>query len=106
MDVDMQRAAKIAAVNDRFRGMALNVMITPGVRDLPEVVELMKAVEKFDTFNMDNDPYGEHDCGSLEWHGQWVFWKIDYTDINSGHWRDPLDEECHRIITVMLASEY
>lgn len=106
MDEDKQRAAKIAAVNDRFRGMAINVMITPGVRDLPEVIELMKAVEKFDAFNGDNDPHGEHDFGSLEWHGNKVFWKIDYTDINTGHWHDPLDEECHRIITVMLAGEY
>lgn len=81
-------------------------MITPGVRDLPEVIDLMKAVEQFDTFTKDNDPHGEHDFGSLKWHGNKVFWKIDYTDINTGHWRDPLDKDCHRRMTVMLASEY
>ena len=82
MDVDLERAAKIAKLNDRFRGMAIDVVITVGVRDtLPQVIELMKAVEQFDTFNEDNDPYGEHDFGSLRWYGEKVFWKIDYLYI-------------------------
>jgi len=106
MDVDLERAAKIAKLNDRFRGMAIDVMITPGVRDLPEVIELMKAVEQFDTFNEDNDPYGEHDFGSLEWYDEKIFWKIDYYDKELKYGRDPLDKECRRIMTVMLASEY
>lgn len=29
-------AAKIAVLNDRFRGMATDVMMTPGVRALPK----------------------------------------------------------------------
>jgi hypothetical protein len=106
MDVDLERAAKIAALNDRFRGMAIDVMITPGVRDLPQVIELMKAVEQFDKFNEDNDPYGEHDFGSLEWYDEKIFWKIDYYDKELKYGRDPLNNECRRIMTVMLASEY
>jgi hypothetical protein len=107
MDLDAEYAAKIAALNDRFRGMAVDVMITSGVRDtLPDLVGLMKAVEQFDSFSEDNDPYGEHDFGSVDWHGEKVFWKIDYYDRELKYGRDPLDKDCRRVMTVMLASEY
>jgi len=106
MDVDFERAAKIAAANDRFRGMAIDVMVTPGARDLSQVIELMKTIEQFDTFNEDNDPYGEHDFGSLEWYGEKVFWKIDYYDKELKYGSDPLDKDCRRVMTIMLASEY
>lgn len=107
MDLDLERAAKIAALNDRFRGMAIDVMITSGVRDtLPDLAELMKVVERFDAFNEDNDPYGEHDFGSLVWYGEKVFWKIDYYDQERKYGLDPLDKDCRRVMIVMLASEY
>jgi hypothetical protein len=107
MDLDAEYAAKIAALNDGFRGMAVDVMITSGVRDtLPDLVGLMKAVEQFDSFTEDNDPYGEHDFGSLTWHSEKVFWKIDYYDRELKYGRDPLDKDCRRVMTVMLASEY
>lgn len=107
MDIDQERAAKIAALNDKFRDMAIDVIITRGVRDtLPDLVGLMKIVEQYDNFNNDNDPYGEHDFGSLGWHGEKVFWKIDYYDQTRQYGKDPLDLECRRILTVMLASEY
>jgi hypothetical protein len=106
MDVDLERAAKIAALNDRFRGMALDVMVTPGVRDLPDVIELMKEIEQFDTFSEDNDPYGEHDFGSLEWWGEKIFWKIDYYDKELRYGCDPLDKKCRRVMTIMLSDEY
>lgn len=104
--INLQRAAKIAALNDRFRGMAIDVMITPGVRDLPQVIELMKAVESFDRFNEDNDPYGEHDFGSLAWSGEKIFWKISYYDSELKYGADPLDPKCRRVLTIMLAEEY
>ena len=95
MDLDAEYAAKIAALNDRFRGMAIDVMITSGVRDtLPDLVGLMKAIEQFDSFSEDSDPYGEHDFGSLAWHGEKVFWKIDYYDRELKYGRDPLDQDC------------
>lgn len=107
MDIDFERAEKIAKLNDRFRSMALDVVITSGVRDgLPDLVELLKTVEQFDAFNNDNDPYGEHDFGSLVWYGEKVFWKIDYYDHDLKYGRDPLEPDCRRILTVMLASEY
>ncbi len=29
-----------------------------------------------------NDPYGEHDFGSIKFQNDIYFWKIDYYDIN------------------------
>jgi len=106
MDIDLERAAKVAALNDTFRGAASDVIITPGVRVLSRVIELIKAIEQFNTFNEDNDPYGEHDFGTVYWFGEKVFWKIDYYDPELKYGRDPLDVECRRVLTVMLASEY
>ena len=34
------------------------------------------------------------------------FWKIDYYDEDLKHWCDPLDPDCNRVLTVMLAKEY
>ena len=79
--MDSVRATKIAQLNDRFRGMALDVTITPGViHGFRDVIGLLKAVERFADFNADNDPYAEHDFGSLIWEGEKVFWEVDYYD--------------------------
>jgi len=65
-DMDTVRAVKIAKLNDRFRGMALDVTITRGViHGVSDVIGLLKTIECFDRFTEDNDPYGEHDFGSL-----------------------------------------
>ena len=53
---------------------------TRGVQALPDVPGLVRAVQVFDTFTPDNDPYGEHDFGSINWHQEKTFWKIDYYD--------------------------
>jgi uncharacterized protein DUF3768 len=65
-------------MNDAFRMSTRVVMITPGVQALPDVLGLVRAVRAFDTFTSDNDPYGEYDLGSIVWHGDKTFWKIDY----------------------------
>ncbi len=107
MDIDIERATKIAALNDRFRRSSpLNVFMTHGIQELPDTMSLIQAVRDFDRFTEDNDPYGEHDFGSLEWHGETVFWKIDYYDQALQYGKDPLDVECKRVLTVLLASEY
>lgn len=41
-----------------------------GPNALPAVV---LAVQHFDTFTPDNDPYGEHDFGTLSWGGEQIF---------------------------------
>ena len=67
---------------------------------------LLEAVRWYDDFTADNDPYGEHDFGSLVWHGNKIFWKLDYYDQSLKGWCDPLAPDCRRILTIMLASEY
>lgn len=80
---------------------------TDGVRDgAMDLIGLSRAVEDFNRFTEDNDPYGEHDFGKLTWYEQTVFWKIDYYDQELQHWCDPLSPDCNRVLTVMLAEEY
>lgn len=107
MDIDIERAEKIAVLNDSFRkNPVIQAMMTSGVYDLPDMHGLLMAVQSFERFTEDNDPYGEHDFGSLDWYGEKVFWKIDYYDQALRYGKDPLDLECKRVLTVMLASEY
>jgi hypothetical protein len=103
----MTRAEKIAMLNDRFRGMAIDVVLTQGIiHGVRDVIELMKTIEQFDAFTPDNDPYGEHDFGSLFWYGNKIFWKIDYYDSDLTYGEDPLSVDCLRVLTIMLANEY
>jgi uncharacterized protein DUF3768 len=67
-----------------------------------------QAVRDFDTFTEENDPYGEHDFGALDFDGKRFFWKIDYYDTNLQYRsEDPADtEKTDRVLTIMLADEY
>lgn len=100
------RAAQIAHLNDAFRQQRHDWYTTPGAQALPDVPGLLQAVQDFNTFTRDNDPYGERDFGSIVWYQVKTYWKIDYYDQNLQYWHDPLDPECRRVLTVMLANEY
>jgi Protein of unknown function (DUF3768) len=68
----------------------------------------LAAVQAFDAFTSDNDPYREHDFGSVIVGEQKLFWKIDYYDL-SLHFgsKDPSDPaQTARVMTIMLAEEY
>ncbi|HEV2038154.1 MAG TPA: DUF3768 domain-containing protein [Candidatus Eremiobacteraceae bacterium] len=68
----------------------------------------LAAVQSFDAFSPDNDPYGEHDFGSVTVGEQKLFWKIDYYDrsLQFGS-KDPSDTaQTARVMTIMLAEEY
>jgi hypothetical protein len=72
----------ITQLNDAFR-QTFNggqVMLTPGIMALPDLTRniILHRASQFNDFTPDNDPYGEHDFGTLDCHGQRVFWKIDY----------------------------
>jgi hypothetical protein len=102
-----QTSAKIAAINDEFRRSMEGCTVTRGVVAMGAAAnEVFVAVRDYTAFNEDNDPYGEHDFGSLKVAGEKVFWKIDYYDENLSNWCDPLNPDCHRILTIMLAEEY
>jgi hypothetical protein len=55
-----------------------------------------------------NDPYDEHDFGSVTVAGHVVFFKIDYFDLDlRNHSPDPSEPAVtRRVMTLMLAEEY
>ncbi len=97
---------KIATLNDIFRQYGYSFTLTQGVQAIDDLAGLLLKVRLFNTFTEDNDPYGEHDFGKVEWQGETVFWKIDYYDSKLQGWCDPLDAKCTRVLTVMLSEEY
>ena len=103
---------RVRALNDELRrshrgGM---VVLTPGIRALdPDLLRRIdEAITGFADFNGSNDPYGEHDFGSVTVGGTVVFFKIDYFDLDRRyHSPDPADPEVtRRVMTLMLAEEY
>ena len=106
------RQDRIRALNDRFRQTFAGgrILITPGVGALPGEVQMdvLNRVRTFDAFTPGNDPYGEHDFGSIEMPEARVFWKIDSYAPDMVHGSDdPADpaKTC-RVLTIMLAEEY
>ena len=109
---DAIQRARIRALNDAFRKTFAGgqVLLTPGVNELPSDVRAMaiRKVATFDAFTPDNNPHGEHDFGAFDLAGHKVFWKIDYyaPDLQGGA-EDPTDPKMTaRVLTIMLAEEY
>jgi hypothetical protein len=102
----------VARLNDQFRttGIAGMLIATAEVIHLAQgaLTSIVAEVRTFDAFTPDNDPYGEHDFGSITWGGERLFWKIDCYDRNMrGASPDPADPSVTlRVLTIMLASEY
>lgn len=103
---------KIAELNDTFRKTFIGgqVLATAGVQALPPEQQqaVFQAVQAFNTFTEDNDPYGEHDFGAFSLYGQRFNWKIDCYDP-SMQWgsEDPTDpQQTKRVLTILLAEEY
>ena len=109
----MSAPLTIAELNDRFRRAFTGgeVYLTRGIADLPPEAqaEIVAQVQRFDTFTEDNDPYGEHDFGSID-HPQAgkVFWKIDCYDSDKERGsEDPSDpSKTYRVLTILLAEEW
>ncbi|WP_445191779.1 DUF3768 domain-containing protein [Sphingomonas sp. Tas61C01] len=106
------RATQIRRLNDEFRKGRVGgmVVITPGIRAFPpeRLAKALQEVQAFTSFNESNDPYGEHDFGSIEVGHHRVFWKIDCYDktleFGSPNPTDP--DVTRRVLTIMLAEEY
>lgn len=106
------KTPEICRLNDQFRKTAIGgmIMTTPGVQaQEPQVIkQIMSAVQTYDQFSTDNDPYAEHDFGSFEVEDLKLFWKIDYyaLDLLAGS-EDPANPEItKRVLTIMLREEY
>jgi Protein of unknown function (DUF3768) len=103
---------KIRALNDSFRQTFIGgrVMKTDGVAALDEEVQLrlIAEVKTFNKFEKGNDPYGEHDFGSIKLEGATFFWKIDYFDwaMSQGSVDPANAEAAMRVLTIMCADEY
>jgi len=108
----VDNAVKIRELNDHARQhfVGCRVVITAGIQSLGDasVAAVLRAVQTYDRFTADNDPYGEHDFGSFTYEGHTVFWKWDYYDLDfSMHSPDAADPAVTaRVLTIMLAEEY
>lgn len=104
---------RIRELNDRFRCEGLgrgSIMLTLGIQEKGSefAVAAIKAVREFDQFSKANDPWGDHDFGALEVEGEKVIFKLDYYDLSLQQGSEnPANEGCtHRVLTIMIASEY
>jgi len=88
------------------------VAITQAVAQLvkDDVDYILNKVRNYNDFAPINDPFSEHDFGSIQLGENTIFWKIDYYDLDLHmhmHSPDPSDEAVTvRILTIMLAEEY
>lgn len=109
-----ERAKRIAQLNDQLRTTftpaAGRIVYTHGISALDDEdrAQIFTLVKTFNNFTADNDPYGEHDFGKVEYNGHTAFFKFDYYDksLRKGS-PDPSDPNVtERVMTILLASEY
>jgi hypothetical protein len=109
---DADCSARVRELNDRFRQTLTGgtVVMTAGVVALGADTQarFLAAVQTFEAFTPDNDPWNEHDFGAVEVEGYRVFFKIDYFDLTRALLaEDPADPaKTERVMTIMLADEY
>ena len=109
---DKTQSVAIRTLNDAFRRTLHGgtVMFTAGIMALggEAQAKILTAIQAFDAFNADNDPWGEHDFGKIEIDGERIFFKFDYYDLTRAmHSEDPADpSKTERVMTIMLAAEY
>ena len=106
----MYNADKVRALNDAARSTltGCRVMVTQGVAALQCMDRVLAEVCSFSDFTADNDPFSEHDFGSVQVAGQTLFWKFDYYDLTMTMLSpDPADPSVTvRVLTIMLSHEY
>jgi hypothetical protein len=103
---------RIQVLNDQFRQTLIGgrVMMTAGVAAMADNDRrtLLNRVRHFDEFTSENDPYGEHDFGSIDIGGCRYFFKIDYYDptLTCGSSDAIYEAATQRVMTLMRADEY
>lgn len=107
-----QHRARIRVLNDLLRQHHTGgrIFLSHGVTALGRsgISWALREIAAYDNFRPENDPYNEHDFGSVEVAGRRLFWKIEYYDrtMTAGA-ENPADPNtCTRVMTVMLAEEY
>lgn len=112
--IAMLRSFKIRERNDtlRVRGPLFNndkLQISREVSAMSQdqLKSLFKAVQGFNSFNHDNDPYGEHDCAIFDHKRDKFMFKIDYYDLEFEGGIDPYSgEEYRAVMLIMFSHEY
>jgi hypothetical protein len=106
----LRQSADRPAFDDAFRTSLSGgrVMVTRAVAALGAEAqrEILAALRRYDEFDADNDPYGEHDFGRITVQGHEIL--FNYYDRDPAlHSPDPSDPAVtHRVLTVMLAEDY
>ncbi|MEM7242329.1 MAG: DUF3768 domain-containing protein [Pseudomonadota bacterium] len=125
MDEKTENKAVIASQNDRFRealtdfkkhmicmgqGIFGKTVFTPMVAELYDQKRqaILTKIANTSAFDPENDPYGEHDFGSVTLFDQTYFWKIDLYDQNFQYGSEQRDDltKTRRVLTIMHSSEY
>ncbi len=118
MTETLTTAEKIARLNDRLRQgdtQLGEIRITRTVKALPheQQQKLLQLVREFNSFESDNNPYGERDFLTLKLDQQNYFFKIDYFDrqawlnnreVASASPEDP--DRTWRVATLMHSDDY
>lgn len=107
------RQARIRNLNDGFRRDPSKgkIHITDGAISTIYKTGLdlvLKQIAEHQSFDDGNDPYKEHDFGSLQLGSEKLWWKIDYyaPDLQHGS-DDPADpSSTTRVMTIMTPEEY
>ena len=116
-----ERTKTIAEHNDRFRTtwaadftISGQIVMTQAVAALCPawMVRMMQAIQHFDDFTEDNDPYGDHSFGAVEItigdDTKTIWFKIDLYDLNLEYGaEDPTDlDQTKRVMTILFPSDY
>ena len=102
----------VAILNDRLRTTFLGgqVLLTEGIQALSEIDKraVLQAVQAYNDFSEESDPYGEHDFGLLIVNNQRYMFKVDYYDLALEYRsEDPADPaKTKRVLTILRADEY
>lgn len=103
---------RIAQLNDQLRTTLQGgeILLSRNVHELPEdeKLQVTNKVKSFNDFDVEDDPYGEHDFGAFEHNGERYFFKIDYYDktLKFGS-DDPANpDKTARVLTILTAMEY
>lgn len=106
---DLCRAGRLKQSRTVFTRGAIDSFCDPDDRlSLFAVQAELLGKVRGHVFGEGDDPHGERDFGAFEHRGTRLFWKIDYYDptLSFGS-EDPTDlAKTHRVLTIMLASDY
>ena len=108
----MPNINEIALQNDNFRKhlSQVTLVLTQGIRSntSEDIKEIITKVRTFDTFDENNDPYGERDFGAFDYKGKRIFWKIDYYDREFLYLSPDVSNPrlTNKVMTIMYAEEY